>query len=85
MITVFGLPICPKCKILKNHLEAGKIPYTDASLTSLLEDADIMTELHLQGITFRAAPVLKAGESYHGPEEFFNGGQLNVKRLERLL
>ena len=85
MITVFSLPICPKCKLLKNHLEASKIPYIDASLTDLLEDADTMTELHMQGITFRAAPVLKVGESYHGPEEFFNGGNLDIKRLERLL
>ena len=85
MITIYSLPICPKCKLLKNHLEATKTAYIDDSLTKLLEDADTMTELHMRGITFKAAPVIKVGESYHEPEEFFDGEKLNVEKLRRLL
>ena len=85
MITVYTTKTCPKCKQVMSYLTSIKQPYKEANLLTLLEDAELMTELHLAGITFRAAPVLQVGNSYFGPDKMFEGGKLDEKKLERLL
>ena len=67
------------------HLKAINRPYQEANLLTLLEDADVMTDLHMAGITFKAAPVMQVGDSYFGPEQMFSEGRLDEKKLERLL
>ena len=81
MITVFSLPVCPKCKLLKAYLAANKIPYQEGSL----EDAEVIAEMRCSGFFGMSAPVISVTEGYIGPEEFFDGGQLNVEKLRRLL
>ncbi|HPM26640.1 MAG TPA: hypothetical protein PLD96_04820, partial [Methanothrix sp.] len=54
-------------------------------IEDLLQDAETMTELHLNGISFRAAPVLQIGAVYYNPETLFPGGILDTKMLEGLL
>lgn len=44
-----------------------------------------MTELHMAGISFRSAPVLRVGDGYYGPERFFTAGKLDEKKLQELL
>lgn len=62
MITVYTIPeTCPKCRALIAKLSARCIPFQEKDLRDLLEDAETMTELHLQGISFRSAPVVCDG------------------------
>lgn len=44
-----------------------------------------MTELHMNGITFRAAPVLQVGSAYHGPEKFFHGETMDEAALGAMI
>ena len=81
MITVFSLPVCPKCKLLKAYLAANKIPYQEASL----EDAGTIAEMRCSGFFGMSAPVIGVAEGYYGPEEFFDGEKLNEEKLRRLL
>ena len=81
MITVFSLPICPKCKLLKAYLTANKIPYQEGSL----EDAGVIAEMRCSGFFGMSAPVIETASGYHGPEEFFDGDKLNEEKLRRLL
>jgi glutaredoxin len=85
MITVYSTTICPKCRALKAHLDSRHIPYQEASLIDLLENAEVMTELHMKGIAFRSAPVLQVGSAYYGPERMFAGGKLDEKKLQELI
>ena len=86
MLTVYTTPTCPKCKLLMSHLDSIQRPYQVANLLAdLLYNADLMAPLHEQGISFRSAPVLQVGNSFYGPEQMFEGGKLDEKKLERLL
>lgn len=85
MIVIYSSPSCPKCKLLAAHLTSIKQPFQEANLIDLLEDAATMTDLHLQGISFKAAPVLQIESAYYGPERFFVGGKLDEKKLQELI
>ena len=85
MITIFSTSDCPKCKLLAAHLTKIGQPFQEANLLDLLQDAKVMTDLHVRGISFRAAPVLFARGEYYGPEKFFSGGKLDEKRLRELI
>ena len=84
-LIVYTTNCCPKCKQLMAYLTSIKQPYQEANLLTLLEDANVMTDLHMAGITFKAAPVMQVGDSYFGPEQMFSEGRLDEKKLERLL
>ena len=85
-LTVYTTKTCPKCLTLKACLALHKIPFQEADLlTDLLYNADLMAPLHEQGISFRAAPVVFANGEYYGPEQMFEGGKLDEKKLERLI
>ena len=85
MITIYSTTHCPKCKLLKAHLDSIGQPYHEADLLTLLQDAETMTDLHMQGIHFKAAPVLQVESAYYGPERFFVNGKLDEKKLQELL
>ncbi len=85
MITVYTTSICPRCKLLKAWLTAQSKPFQEANLLALLEDAEVMTELHMKGITFKAAPVLFNGTDYFGPGEMFVGGQVDEKKMGEIV
>ena len=80
MITIYKTPICPRCKQLTAYLDGINYRYEEASL----EDAGVIAEMRCEGFFGVMAPVIEK-DGYHGPEEFFDGEHLDVKRLERLL
>lgn len=86
MITVYSTPTCPRCEQLKATLTAWERPFREARLIEdLLQDADLMTELHMAGKSFRAAPVLRIGDTFFGAEELFPGGRLDEEKLRELV
>ena len=80
MITIYKTDICPRCKQLSAYLDGIGYRYEEASL----EDAGVLAEMRCSGFFGVMAPVIEK-DGYHGPEEFFDGGQLNVEKLRRLL
>ena len=86
MITVYSTPTCPKCSMLKATLTAWERPFREARLVEdLLEDADLMTDLHMAGRSFRAAPVLRVDDTFCGAEELFRDGSLDEEKLRELV
>lgn len=85
MIILYKTANCPKCKLLAAHLTSIKQPFQEANLIDLLENAEVMTDLHMKGISFKAAPVLQIGSTYFGPEKIFSEGKLDEKKLQELL
>lgn len=86
MIILYSSPDCPLCRELAAWLRANKISFLEKRLVEdLLQDAEVMTDLHMQGISFRSAPVLQIGAVYYNPETLFPGGILATKTLEGLL
>lgn len=86
MITIYSTSTCPKCSLLKATLTAWERPFREARLVEdLLEDAALMTDLHMAGRSFRAAPVLRVDDIFIGAEELFPGGRLNEEKLRGLV
>lgn len=78
---VYSTQTCPRCKQLTAYLDSIGHPYQEASF----EEPEVITEMRCSGFFGMEAPVIETASGYHGPGEFFNGGQLDVKRLEKLL
>lgn len=86
MITVYSTPACPRCEQLKSTLRAWERSFREARLVEdLLQDADLMTDLHMAGRSFRAAPVLRIGDTFFGAEELFRDGRLDEEKLRGLV
>lgn len=81
IMIVYKTTTCPRCKQLTAYLDSIGHPHQEASL----EDAGAITDMRLAGFFGVEAPIIQDAYGYHGPEEFFNGGNLDIKRLERLL
>jgi len=86
MIILYSSPNCPRCRELAAWLKARGTSYLEKRLLEdLMQDGEVMTDLHIQGISFRSAPVLQIGAVYYKPETLFPGGILAEKTLEALL
>ena len=69
-ITVYSLEICPNCEILKNFLKSKGLEYNELDL-SLPEN---MTELRLNNVFVREAPVLQVDETFLTSADLFKNG-----------
>lgn len=86
MIILYSTPSCPRCRELAAWLRANGISFQEKRLVEdLLQDGEVMTELHMQGISFRAAPVLQVESAYYGPEKFFHGETMDVAALGAMI
>ena len=76
-ITVYSLEICPNCEILKNFLKANGLDYIELDL-SLPEN---MTELRLNNVFVREAPVLQIGETFLTSADIFKSGAVIEEKV----
>ena len=81
MITIYSTSVCPRCAELKAALTRLGIPCQEASL----EDPGVLAEMRCCGFFGVMAPVIENSTGYHGPEEFFDGGKLDEKKLKELV
>lgn len=81
MITIYSTQICPRCKQLKSRLRQLGIPYNNAPL----DDPGVLAEMRCCGFFGVMAPVLENSTGYHGPEEFFDGDELDEKKLKEMI
>jgi len=86
MIILYSSPACPRCRELAAWLREQGHSFQEKRLVEdLLQDGEVMTDLHMQGITIRAAPVLQVNADYYGPEKLFPGGKLDEVNLRAIL
>lgn len=69
-IIVYSLEICPNCEILKNFLKSKGLEYKELDL-SLPEN---MTELRLNNVFVREAPVLQVEDTFLTSDDIFKDG-----------
>ena len=69
-INVYTLENCPNCELLKEYLDAAGMPYT---IRNMME-AEALTELRINGIFVREAPVLQVKTTFLISKDLFNAG-----------
>ena len=79
-IVVYSLEVCPNCELLKGFLKKNGILYQELDLA---EPAN-MTELRLNNVFVREAPVLQAGDKFLTSPELFKSGSLREEEILRL-
>ena len=67
-INVYTLENCPNCELLKEYLDAAGMPYT---IRNMME-AEALTELRINSIFVREAPVLQVGTTFLISKDLFN-------------
>lgn len=76
-ITVYSLEICPNCEILKNFLKSNNLEYKELDL-SLPEN---MTELRLNNVFVREAPVLQVDDTFLTSADLFEKGAIIEEKV----
>lgn len=66
-INVYTLENCPNCELLKEYLDAAGIGYT---IRNMME-AEALTELRINGVFVREAPVLQVGTTFLISKDLF--------------
>ncbi|MDD3977449.1 glutaredoxin family protein [Methanomicrobium antiquum] len=69
-IVVYSLENCPNCELLKDYLKENGFSYDELDLA---EPAN-MTELRLNNVFVREAPVLQVNETFLTSKELFQSG-----------
>ena len=60
-VIVYSLPNCPNCMALKDKLRAERIKHR----TVMMDTAEGITELRVDGCFAMQAPVLKVGDTFY--------------------
>ncbi|MBR6011887.1 MAG: glutaredoxin family protein [Methanomicrobium sp.] len=77
-ITVYSLEVCPNCEKLKNFLKSHDVAYDELDMAS----PENMTELRMNNVFVREAPVLQIGDDeFLTSRDLFSGGQLREDEI----
>ncbi len=79
-ITVYSTQICPNCKMLKELLASKNIPFQEIDMGT----PAALTELSVNGVFTRMAPVLQIDNAFYY-KEIVNVGKLNVSMVSDIL
>ncbi|WOF16189.1 glutaredoxin family protein [Methanoplanus sp. FWC-SCC4] len=69
-IVVYSLENCPNCELLKSFLKQNGFEYQELDLA----DPANMTELRLNNVFVREAPVLQVEDKFLVSADLFSGG-----------
>lgn len=72
-VIVYTLENCPNCELLKEYLVKNNISFAEEDMA----DAAALTELRVNGVFVREAPVLRRGSVFLVSRQLFASG--NVK------
>ncbi|MBT8507217.1 NrdH-redoxin [Methanomicrobiaceae archaeon CYW5] len=67
-INVYTLENCPNCELLKDFLDGAGAKYTVRDMMS----AEALTELRINGVFVREAPVLQVGKTFLTSKDLFD-------------
>lgn len=74
-VTVYSLPNCPNCELLKHHLKENGVTFDEQSL----ENPDNVVSIQWKSrIVVREAPILKIGPNFYESAQIFDKGARNV-------
>jgi glutaredoxin len=80
-VTVYTLEDCPQCELLKDYLQEKHIVYQEEDMGS----AGPLTELRLNGVFVREAPVLRIGDRFLTSMDLFIRGDIKKDALAGIL
>ncbi|MDD1677664.1 MAG: glutaredoxin family protein [Methanomicrobiales archaeon] len=76
-VTIYTLEDCPHCELLKEYLQENNIPYREEDMGT----AGPLTELRLNGVFVREAPVLRIGDRFFTSADLFMRGDIRKDAL----
>ncbi|MBP2132515.1 glutaredoxin [Methanomicrobium sp. W14] len=76
-IVVYSLENCPNCEMLKSFLKENGFLYEELDLA----DPANMTELRLNNVFVREAPVLQVNDKFLTSQELFDNGSVRDEVL----
>jgi glutaredoxin len=80
-INVYTLENCPNCELLKEYLDAAGIGYT---IRNMME-AEALTELRINGVFVREAPVLQVGTTFLVSKDLFGAEGVREEVVDSLI
>ncbi|MDO8871104.1 MAG: glutaredoxin domain-containing protein [Methanoregula sp.] len=80
-LIVYTLEYCPNCDLLKEFLKKGGYAFTERNLST----AESLTELRLNGVFVKEAPVLQKSEDFFTSADLFPSGKLDGAHITRLI
>ena len=83
MIKIFTLPVCPKCHLLMNQMDALNVEYKEITMT----DPEPATELLMNDVYVIESPVLFVNGKYYTHDKIFKGDKIQdeiIKKLEMI-
>ncbi len=80
-IVVYTLDNCPNCEILKGYLAACGAAYDERDMMS----AEALTEMRINGVFVREAPVLQKDKTFLTSAELFTAGTVREEVVSPLI
>jgi len=79
-VIVYTLEDCPNCELLKGYLTRNNIPFTEEDMSSV----ESLTELRVNGVFAREAPVLRKGSVFMVSRQLFDFGTVKEDAVASL-
>jgi glutaredoxin len=80
-VIVYALEDCPNCEQLKEYLTKNNIPFAEEDMSS----AAALTELRINGVFAREAPVLRKGSVFLVSRQLFALGRVKEDVVDSLI
>jgi glutaredoxin len=80
-LIVYTLEYCPNCDSLKGFLTTGGYTYIERDLST----AESLTELRMNGVFVKEAPVLQKDFDFYTSADLFPAGKLDGEHLSALI
>jgi len=80
-LILYTLKYCPNCDILKGFLKKGGYTFTEHDLST----AESLTELRMNGVFVKEAPVLQKDADFYTSADIFPAGKLDGEHLVTLI
>lgn len=80
-LILYTLEYCPNCDILKGFLKKGGYTFTEHDLST----AESLTELRMNGVFVKEAPVLQKDADFYTSADIFPAGKLDGEHLVTLI
>ncbi len=80
-LIVYTLGNCPNCELLKDFLKSRAVPYDERDMSSV----ESLTDLRVNGVFAREAPVLQRDAVFLTSKQLFRGGAVVSEAVEGLI
>lgn len=81
MPTIYTTKICPNCKMLKQILEQFNMSYKEVNIST----AESLTELSINNVFTRSAPVLRIKNKFYTVKELCTGNDIDKNKVVNII